>query len=202
MGEYKLIEVDYSLSGKLQIPRYLVVRKVVSDLFYDQILKHLCQFWVLIGLIINQRVFHREYLLQLARRSHNNQVNGSDVDTFEAMVSEGYDIETQVDPLVPSESCDGDAGMQRVRDYDILVSTTMEDETSLCLYGNSLRQGYLGRVCDAHLNVQIFTKRDLDLEDKKRLDQTQEIFVFLRHLDLSLTIQSVYVTFDVLIEHF
>ena len=66
LWEYKLIEVDYSLFGKLQIPRYLVIRKVVSDLIYHQVLKHLCKFWVLIGLIIYQRVFHGEYLLQLA----------------------------------------------------------------------------------------------------------------------------------------
>ena len=66
LGEYKLIEVDYSLSGELKISRYLVVRKVISDLIYHQVLKHLCKFWVLIGLIVYQRVFHREYLLQLA----------------------------------------------------------------------------------------------------------------------------------------
>ena len=66
LWEYKLIEVDYSLFGELQIPRYLVIRKVVSDFIYHQVLKHLCKFWVLIGLIINQGVFHGEYLLQLA----------------------------------------------------------------------------------------------------------------------------------------
>ena len=66
LGENKLIEVDYSLFRELQISRYLVVRKIVSDLIYHQVLKHFCKFWVLIGLIVNQRVFHSENLLQLA----------------------------------------------------------------------------------------------------------------------------------------
>jgi len=61
---------------------------------------------------------------------------------------------------------------------------------------------YLGGVCDAHLNMQIFTERYLDLKDQEGLDQTQEVFVFLWHLDLGLTIESVNVAFDRLIEHF
>ena len=50
--------------------------------------------------------------------------------------------------------------------------------------------------------MQIFTQRDLYLEDQEGLDQTQEIFVFLWHLNLGLAIQSVNVAFDRLIEHF
>lgn len=49
------------------------------------------------------------------------------------MVSKGYNVQTQVDPLIPPESRYWDAGMQRVRDYDILVGSTVEDEASLSL---------------------------------------------------------------------
>jgi len=127
----------------------LRMQHLISDLV--QVLAHGDQ-------VVKYGGTHGEDATEFAGARHFDKVYGAEVDSFEAEVPKRKHINTQIQPLIPPQDVDGDAGVQRIQDQ--VFGAVVEDNAPFGLLG----------VGEGYFEVEVLTGGEVYLEDEELLD--------------------------------
>ena len=136
MREQELVGIGAGVWYKVHILRHKFkqdLRGITSKLILGEVVELLLQSLVSVNVVVVKRAPHGEDSPEPASSRELDQVDALDLNTFEAVVSKGKDIDRKVEPRISVDVLGWDSGMELV--YHDVLATRMEDEPPLDFVG-------------------------------------------------------------------
>ena len=112
-------------------------------------------------MIVLDRRPHRKYFSKSAAACELDQIDAFDINVFKTEMREGEDVDWQIKPLIPSETCNWNSGVQWVYHDAFAAASGMEDKAAFGFFW----------ISDGDFDVNGLVVRYVNLKQQEWLEE-------------------------------